>query len=112
MPPGGVMGFFSWRGLLGWGSGFALTLFWGLVVLRIISVSDNHIGVNLLWATPLFAAAVLAGGLWWSASRRLAGAALVTLGVLSLGCVILLDRLDILVEYESWLERGMPERPF
>jgi len=87
-------------------------VFWGLVGLRMLSTSDNHIGVSLLWAMPLFGIAVLAGGTWWFAQRRIAGAALMALGVLSLGGVVLLDRLDILVAYESWLERGMPERPF
>jgi hypothetical protein len=106
------MRIFSWKGLLGMGSGAALLLFWGLVALRLISHPENHLGVSVLWITPLALVAILAGGLWWAAHRRRAGATLMVLGLFTLLGVVLLDRLDILVEYEAWLERGMPERPF
>ncbi|MBM7114236.1 hypothetical protein I3V78_11815 [Archangium primigenium] len=102
----------SWRMRLGWFSAVVSLLFWGLVALRILATTDNHIGVDPWWASPLFLLTVLAGGTWWSANRRAAGATLMILGVLSLVGILLLDRLDILVEYEAWLERGMPERPF
>ncbi|WP_395852398.1 hypothetical protein [Cystobacter fuscus] len=106
------MRLFSWKGLLGLGSGLALILFWSLVVLRIVSHPENHIGVSVLWILPLPLMAVLAGGLWLSTQLRRAGWALLVLGLLSSMGVVLLDQLDILVEYESWLERGMPDRPF
>jgi hypothetical protein len=106
------MRLFSWRGLLGLGSGLALALFWVLVALRIATYRDNHIGVSLLWVIPLALVAMLAGGLWRAAHRRRAGAFLLVLGLLTVVGVVLLDRLDILVEYETWLDRGMPDRPF
>lgn len=106
------MRLFSLRGLLGVGSGLALILFWGLVVLRIVSHPENHIGVSVLWVLPLALVAMLAGGLWLSTQRRRAGVALLALGLLTVAGAVLLDRLNILVEYESWLKRGMPERPF
>ncbi|MGZ3460534.1 MAG: hypothetical protein ACXU86_18760 [Archangium sp.] len=102
----------SWRGLLGLGSGLALILFWGLVALRLIAYPENHIGVSVLWAIPLALVAMLAGGLWRAARLRRAGMALLVLGLLTVIGAVLLDRLNILVEYDSWLERGMPERPF
>ena len=108
----GPMRLFSWRGLLGLGSGLSLVLFWGLVTLRLATYPENHIGVSVLWALPLALVAMLAGGLWLAAHRRRAGAMLLVLGLLTSAGVVLLDRLDILVEYEAWLERGMPERPF
>lgn len=101
-----------WRGVVGLGSGLVLLLFWGGVALRLLTSSGNHIGVNVLWALPLALVATLAGGLWWAAGRRLAGAVLLGLGLMTGVGVVLLDRLNILVEYETWLERGMPERPF
>jgi hypothetical protein len=106
------MRLFSWKGLLGLGSGLALILFWGLVVLRIASYPDNHIGVNLLWVLPLALVVMLAGGLWLPTQLRRMGWALLVLGLFTVLGVVLLDRLNILVEYEAWLERGMPERPF
>jgi hypothetical protein len=106
------MRLFSWKGLLGLGSGLALILFWGLVLLRLVSHPENHIGVSVLWILPLSLMAMLAGGLWQSTQLRRAGWALLVLGLLTFMGVVLLDQLDILVEYESWLERGMPERPF
>lgn len=56
--------------------------------------------------------AMLAGALWWGTGLQRAGMALVVLGLLTVLGIVLLDRLDILVEYEAWLRRGMPERPF
>jgi hypothetical protein len=112
MQVGRSMRLFSWRGLFGLGCGFALILFWGLVALRIGAYPENHISVSVLWVIPLALVAMLAGALWRAASFRRAGMALLMLGLLTVIGVVLLDRLDILVEYEAWLERGMPERPF
>ncbi len=106
------MRWFSWRGLLGLGSGLALVLFWGLVAIRLVMYPENHTGVSVLWAIPLALVAMLAGGLCLTAHRRRMGAVLLVLGLLTAVGAVLLDRLDILVEYEEWLERGMPERPF
>jgi hypothetical protein len=112
MQAGRSMRLFSWRGFLGLGCGLALVFFWGLVALRIATYSENHIGVSVLWIIPLALVAMLAGALWRAAQLRRAGMALLVLGLLTVVGVVLLDQLDILVEYESWLERGMPERPF
>jgi uncharacterized membrane protein len=109
---GRKMRLFSWRGLLGLGSGLGLLLFWVLVALRIAAHSGNHISVSVLWVIPLALMATLSGVLWRAARLRRAGGALLVLGLLTVLGAVLLDRLDILVEYESWLERGMPERPF
>ncbi len=98
--------------MLGLGSGLGLVLFWGLVVFRVASDPGNHISVNVLWILPLALVAILAGALLRAAQLRRAGMALLVLGLLTVVGVVLLDQLDILVEYESWLERGMPERPF
>jgi hypothetical protein len=106
------MRLFSWRGLLGLGCGLGLVLFWGLVALRIATDSGNHIGVNLLWILPLALVAMLAGALWRAGQFRRTGMALLVLGLLTVVGVVLLDRLNVLVEYEAWLDRGMPERPF
>jgi hypothetical protein len=98
--------------LLGLGSGLGLVLFWGLVAFRVATDSGNHIGVSVLWAIPLALVAMLAGVLLRAARLRHAGMALLVLGLLTVVGVVLLDQLDVLVEYEVWLERGMPERPF
>ncbi|WP_309888631.1 hypothetical protein [Archangium sp.] len=106
------MRLFSWRDFLGLGCGLALVLFWGLVALRVATDSGNHIAVSVLWVIPLALVAMLAGALWWGARLRRAGMALLVLGLLTVVGVVLLDRLNVLVEYEAWLDRGMPERPF
>lgn len=107
-----AMRLFSFKGLLGLGSGLGLILFWGLVALRISLDPVNHIGVSLLLVVPLAVVAMLAGGLWLPTQRRRAGVMLLVLGLLTVVSVVLIDRLNILVEYETWLERGMPDRPF
>ncbi len=102
----------SLRGLLGLGSGFALLLLWAGVAYRIATDPGNHVSVSPLGALPLALVAVLAGANWWAAHLRRAGLALLVLGLGSGVGLVLLDRLDILVGYEDWLERGMPDRPF
>jgi cytochrome bd-type quinol oxidase subunit 1 len=106
------MRLFSWRGILGLGCGLGLVLFWILVALRIATDPGNHISVSVLCVIPLALVAMLAGALWREAQYRRAGMALLVLGLLTVLGVVLLDWLDILVEYESWLKRGMPARPF
>jgi hypothetical protein len=98
--------------IFGLGCGLGLVIFWCLVALRIAIDPGNHISVSVLWAIPLGLVAMLAGVLWRAAQSRRAGMALLVLGLLTVLGVVLLDRLDILVEYESWLKRGMPARPF
>jgi hypothetical protein len=102
----------SGRGLLGLGSGLTLLVFWGLVALRLHAHAENHLGVSVLSIIPLALVAMLTGALGWAPPWRRAGLALLLLGLLTLAGAVLLERFNVLVEYNTWLEGGMPERPF
>jgi hypothetical protein len=101
-----------WQSLLGLASLSCLLVFWGALFLRIVSTPQNHIGFSVLLALPLALVTLVAGGIGWAGGRRRLGLVLMLLGGLSLPGIIAIDRLNILVSYEAWLKRGMPERPF
>ena len=102
----------TWLDVFGRGVFGILATFWLLVLLRIALVPGNHIGGNILWAMVLGGIGLGAGGVCWLQGRRLLGLSLLVLGAFSIVGVFVLDRFNILVYYETWLKRGMPERPF
>ena len=87
---------------------------WVAIVFRIFRYPENHLGYSVLYLLPLFAATVAAGA-WRRATLgrfdRLASL-LCIVGVGSAAAVCVLYQGNILVPYEVWLKRGMPERPF
>ncbi|HET9956274.1 MAG TPA: hypothetical protein VFQ61_17320 [Polyangiaceae bacterium] len=93
-------------------SSLPLLAFWVAIGVRVLRDPGNHVGWSPLWALPFFAC--LAG--WclftWIWTKRRSIAALGLFAAASLLGVYLLDRLAILMSYESWIARGMPARPF
>jgi hypothetical protein len=103
------------RRLLLWLARLALLpflAFWGVVIFRIATVPENHIGWSPLWGLPLLVSISALNLLaWWRSKHRFA--AIVALVVaLSMIVLYLLDHFAVLTSYESWLARGMPPRPF
>ncbi|MBB4286056.1 hypothetical protein [Roseospira goensis] len=85
---------------------------------RLASYPENHLGfspyLGLGLALPGLGAGLLGlfGARLGAPRLRRVGAGLV---ILSLGLVAVLaafDRFNILIDYETWLQRGMPPRPF
>ena len=91
---------------------FTVVMFWALVVFRIATVPENHLSINVLWANYVFAPlAVLAVFV----SIKAKGLLQSTVAVLAIATVIGVYWLyagDILLPYEVWIDKGMPERPF
>jgi len=85
------------------------------LVARVAGSSVNHIGISpylvLTVAVPgLILGLTGARGAWSNWGWLPWG--LVGLSLAMVGGVVVLDQFNILVEYETWLRRGMPERPF
>ncbi len=87
-----------------------VSLFWLFVGYRLLSGASNHIGFDLWWMRAVAVTGMVLFGVLWMLARRnwalIAGA----LCGLSLAGSYALDRHNILVPYEVWLKRGMPER--
>ena len=89
----------------------ASLLVWAALIERIVHQPANHVGPEpLLAAIPfvaLLAVAWLRRYRRWKTTRVLVTAYV----LLSLSALVAMDRANVLVQYERWLRRGMPERP-
>lgn len=85
-------------------------LIWLFIARRLVSYPENHWGVDSRYLVAFFGlqlAAVLV--VQKQLGRRLWGI-LTAASALSVVASVLLVQLNILVPYELWLRRGMPER--
>jgi hypothetical protein len=89
----------------------ASLLVWSAFVLRIVSEPGNHVGPEPLLA--IFPFVVLLVVAWLPQYRQRKGVrALVTAYALfSLLALVGIDRANLLVQYDRWVERGMPDKP-
>ena len=81
-----------------------------VLVTRVLETPVNHVGVSpyvgLVWLIPCTLL-----GVWAALRGTYAGRALVYLSLMLGGLLVIFDQCNILVEYETWLDRGMPGRP-
>lgn len=89
----------------------ASLLVWSAFALRIVNEPGNHVGPEPLLA--IFPFLVLLAVAWLPRYRRWKAArALVTAYVLfSLLALVGIDRANVLVQYDRWVTRGMPDKP-
>lgn len=89
-------------------------MIWAAIAFRIYRYPENHVGYSVLWLLPLFATMVVVGVWRRAALGHFDGYAwlLLLVGVSSATAAFVLYEANILVPYEVWLKRGMPERPF
>jgi hypothetical protein len=79
---------------------------WRVALLfRILQYPAPHTGFNVLLLSPLFVAGTALGVL----RRRWV---LLAMSLASLALLAALYQMNVLVPYEVWLKRGMPDRPF
>ncbi len=74
----------------------------------------NHTGMDPWLAIPIFIASLLIGLMAFRAdgkSRKLP-ILLLLLGVVGIAALFAVDHFNIMLEYNKWLKRGMPEKPF
>lgn len=86
----------------------------GGFVLFKIGFESNHIGFSLFDTVPfiLFLAFTGVSNIIFPLHNRRLGLLILTLSALALGCVLIFDRYNILVEYHEWIRRGMPGKPW
>lgn len=84
---------------------------WAALLERIVSDPTNHVGVEPLLAVVPFLIVVSLS--WLTKVPRHAGlrAGVTVYALLSIVAIVGVDRANVLVQYDRWAERGMPERP-
>ncbi len=82
----------------------ALVIYWA-------TSNSNHSAVDVRYAIPL-PAVCLAVAI--ASARRLPKMALcaIVLNLSAMAFIYSVDRFNILVQYEEWVDRGMPDSPF
>ena len=81
---------------------------------RVAMDSGNHTGFDPRVLCVVHGVTLIAGSAQVLARRSMRGLAawLIVAGLVGLAVGILVDQLEILVQYDEWCERGMPPRPF
>jgi hypothetical protein len=87
----------------------ATAVFWLFVVGRRLAGASNHVGWDVGSLRILFAFGVLLGGAAARASRRRLALGCLLASLASLGAAQAVDTWNLLVPYETWVRRGMPE---
>ena len=84
---------------------------WAAFVGRIVYEPGNHVGPEPLFAIAPFV--LLLAIAWLPRYRRWKVVRLLVIAyvVVSISAVVAVDRANVLVQYDRWLKRGMPERP-
>ena len=75
---------------------------------------SNNIGVDPWLCLPLFIIAAFCGLVATVAQLPLRGisVACIIVGIVGVGLLFSLDHFNILIEYERWINKGMPDKPF
>jgi hypothetical protein len=84
---------------------------WVALGVRIVGDPVNHVGTEPLLALIPFALLAIVSWLPRYRHRRILRAVVTSYAVLSVVAVGVLDSANVLVQYERWAQRGMPERP-
>ena len=87
-------------------------VFWAFIFYRLIYYPENYMGFSPLWGLTVFVALLpssLTCGFYSGFSRYFGIMAFALASCLALWG---LDYFNLLMAYETWLSRGMPDRPF
>nr|WP_086940410.1 hypothetical protein [Thaumasiovibrio occultus] len=84
----------------------------GLLSYRVMSDPGNHWGFNILWLNSIFVLLLVMNFTlpWTTRLRRRAAVGIYSL--MAIGMIIAMYHFNVLLPYEVWLDRGMPDRPF
>lgn len=89
----------------------ASLLVWSALVLRIIGEPGNHVGQEPLLAIFPFLLLLVVAWLPRYRRRRAARAFVTAYALFSLLALVAIDRTNVLVQYDRWVKRGMPDKP-
>jgi len=87
-------------------------VFWGFIIYRLTSYPENYMGFSPLWGVTVFIVLLLSS---LTSSFHFGFTRYFGIMVFALAsCLALwgLEHFNLLIAYETWLSRGMPERPF
>ncbi|MER2520562.1 MAG: hypothetical protein ABTQ34_07735 [Bdellovibrionales bacterium] len=87
-------------------------IFWGYVVWRIGHTPENHVGWNVLWAIAPFILLTILAAIHAKIMSFSFSTWIVAFALISCLLIVALHKFNIMVPYETWIARGMPERPF
>lgn len=93
------------------GALFVTAATWAALVARIASDPANHVGAEPLLAMVPFSILLLLAWLGPQPQQRGVRIVLTVYALVSLAAVVSIDRTNVLVQYDRWTSRGMPERP-
>lgn len=82
----------------------------GYLAWRIWNIPENHWGPDNRLLIPFFATQLVVAVLWWRALPRNVAVVFASMAALCTLASSLLISKNLLLPYELWLERGMPER--
>lgn len=85
---------------------------WGYLGWRIVSDASNHVGFHPMWIAVAFVPLFCLGAIRLRGAKRSGAVAMIAAAVLGTAALWLVERANVLVDYEVWLQRGMPGRPF
>lgn len=88
----------------------ATAIFWLFVLSRSVLGGANHVGWDIGRVRYLFYFGVALGIFVAAAWRMRVAVACIIVCLLSLGGAYAIDTYNVLVPYEVWLKRGLPER--
>ncbi len=91
---------------------FITLICWLYIIFRLVKYTDNHVGWNPLLLCLLFGVlAALSGFIFYSTKKKIQ-LLIFIYSLFSAGTIYYFYSANILLPYEVWTERGMPERPF
>ena len=74
---------------------------------RVVTVTENHVGIDPWWLTAGAGPAILASVLLPTGWR----VAAVAIGLVNVIVVATAIHFNFLLQYEDWIQRGMPDKP-
>jgi cell division protein FtsW (lipid II flippase) len=84
---------------------------WAALAARIIREPGNHVAVEPLLALVPFLLLMVVVWLPRYRTRRNLRTGVTAFALSSVVLVVAMDRTNVLVQYDRWTQRGMPERP-
>jgi hypothetical protein len=83
-----------------------------MTVYRVLADPGNHVACDPRWLWIGYVAAIFVGGIQVAVDRKLfvLPALLLLVGLLGLGLGLYIEHYNILVQYDRWCAKGMPDR--
>ena len=88
-----------------------LTIFWIMVTWRLLKYGGNHIAYNVQWNAFLAIPLMVMGLIIIYFHKQKTGLYWIFFGSVSIAIGFFLYEFNILLEYNDWIQKGMPSPP-